>query len=705
MIKRRFRFILLIPIFFSFIVLSLALGSLISDDEFMYLLQRKKNAVVTKYKIKEIENNEYSVINTGMTEATSGYGLNLMLINELDEGYTKDVLSCLKKSEEGAYDSSKVKLTVEASCGASFVETSVYSGLFAIKSYIPSDSNGKPIWNTSYNGVPASSMTLEKFDNTVAAVTGYQSGITANNGRTVTSFQYDTWNSRQTVAGINGAGNSGRSIGDYYYYPDVLATNNKYISGFIYGTLGFDDSITQDDFNSDWLAFMYMTAHNRGEGGAINYLFGSKYNSSSTAFRNMNNITNEDILRITNSEVSLYSDYRAKYPQNYDIIANLTGSDSLTIPAALLAVWNSDWYISRDTAVYLNNNLNTAVDYWNTLFPDEQIDGDNLRNKIIADSKSYADVINSRYNLNISGVDTNIVYGTATDGDDYDVWGYSNTGFIFKVTDIQSPVYTHTYRDGTQPYVVHCMDLLCAREALAACMGDGIYAKMLYYAGLGNVDPTNPSTYYSQISSSYVPSNLNWLSTYSVDSSSLSTNQCKILQTAYNIVNLPNCVYCDYSSNLAGSTDAADANVEQMTREYNNNSKPTMLDCSTFVCRVYKDSGYSGFASRMTCTTLKSSPLFRTIKPEELQPGDLIISDSHAMIYLSGSCSSGDLVHCTVMESNTILNTQFNRNGPNIRVVNGSSRFANDTSLTSTTAYYCLRLKERDTTTTKIGSY
>ena len=83
MIKRRFRFILLIPIIFSFIVLSLALGSLISDDEFMYLLQRKKNAVVTKYKIKEIENNEYSVINTGMTEATSGYGLNLMLIKNI----------------------------------------------------------------------------------------------------------------------------------------------------------------------------------------------------------------------------------------------------------------------------------------------------------------------------------------------------------------------------------------------------------------------------------------------------------------------------------------------------------------------------------------------------------------------------------------------------------------------------------------------
>lgn len=691
-----FRALLLTSFLFCLMILIFASTAILSNEDYMMMLKKKYHLKQTKYTIKKIYTNPSIPEEGGTTPATDGTGLNLMLIDYLQESYAKDILTCLRNSEEGKYDDYLIKLTVEASCGLSNAETSTYPGTALIKSYLPYN-NGGPVWNRPYGTATANEMTLEQFDNTVAAKAGYYDGF----GISLTSFQYDTWASRGVKSKINGAGNASRTNGDYFYYPDVLATNNNYITSFVQNYL-YLNNVAQEDLSNTWLSFMYAMAHNRGESGALNYMFGCRYNAGNT-YKSVNSADASVIYDVSNSVVSLYTDYRSTYPNAYGIANYPIDSGSMTIPAALLAVWNDEWYISDTMATHLINNITTCVDYWNVLFPNEIVTTNSLTTLINNSVATYSEAIRATTGKVISPSECAIVYGT-NDADALDVWGYSYNGVIFKVTDIPYSGYHNTYSDGSTPYVIHAMDVICAREAISACFGDIIYAKMLVYAGLANVDPTNPNTYYTNPNSLVPTGDLAWMKAYGVNTMSLTTNRKNLLQTAYNITQLPNCTYCHWE---VGNQLAI------MNEEYTNNSTPTELECACYVCRVYRDTGYYGFEQRMTCGgfLFNNGNIWECIKPEEMEPGDIMVyvsSDGargHIMIYLSGNVYAGGPVNCTVMESNIIINTQFNRDGPNIRTVPGTYNFAVDTEPKSNDEYYCFRLRAIDTTNTTIGIY
>lgn len=688
------RIILLLSTLFCGLIVIFAASSVLSDEDYLIYLKQRQHLNNAKYTIKKVQVG--SLEEGGTTPATDGSGLNLMLIDELQESYAKDVLTCLRNSEEGKYDDYDIKLTVEASCGLSSAETGTYPGTELIKSYLPFVNN-TIVWNTPYGTATASEMTLEKFDYTVAAKAGYYTGF----GGSLTPFQYDTWSGRGVKASIDGAGNASREKGDHYYYPDILATNNSYITGFVQNWLCLTD-VEQDDLSNSWLSFMYAMAHNRGEGGALNYMYGCKY-SSGTRFKSVDSDDAIQLLDISNSTVSLYTDYRAAYPNAYEIANyDLTGG-GVTIPAAILAVWNDEWFISATMANHLKNNINTSLNFWNVLFPDEQITAEELSSKIDASVATYSEAIELTTGKKVTSSECITVYG-ADDADALDVWGYSYNGILFKVTNIQSTAYKNTYADGTTPYVIHAMDVICAREAISACFGDIIYARMLAYAGLANVDPTNPDTYYVDPTSLVPTGDMAWMKAYGIDTTKLTVNRRNLLQTGYNIVQLKDCTYCHW-------TNTEEFNA--MDSEYRNNLTPTELECAGFVCRVFRDTGFSGFSSRMACGGLidNDGNIWECIKPEQLQPGDILVyisadgASGHTMIYLSGDANSGGLVMCTVMESNVFINTQFNRDGPIIRTTGGSHSFATDTNPTRDGTYYCLRLKEMNTAETVITTY
>lgn len=664
----------------------------------MVYLKQRQNLKQAKYTIKKIQTS--TVVDGGTTPATDGTGLNLMLIDKLEASYAKDVLTCLRNSTEGKYDDYDIKLTVEASCGLSGAETGTYPGTDLIKSYLPFV-NGQIIWNIPHGTATASEMTLEQFDYTVAAKAGHY-----DFGFSPTPFQYDTWDSRGIKAKINGAGNASRTKGDVYYYPDILATNNSYITGLVRNWMYLTD-VEQDELSDVWLAFMYGMAHNRGEGGAVNYVYGCRY-SSGTLYKSIDSSYADEVLAMSYSTVSLYSDYRAEYPDAYGIAKYSLVGGSATIPTAILAVWNDDWFISQRMANHLKNNINTSLEFWNILFPEEQLTADELSSKIDNSVATYSEAIKKVTGKDVTSAECIAVYG-ADDTDVFNTWGFSYNGIVFKVTNTQSTAYKHKYADGSNPYVIHAMDIICAREAVSACFGDIVYARMLAYAGLANVDPTNPDTYYVNPNSLVPTGDMAWMVAYGIDPSKLSVNRRNLLQTGYNLVGLRNCTYCHfYLGNGEG-----DRQTGIMHNEYINRRTPTKLECAGFVCTVFRDTGFYGFDTRMSCSGFIDNygNIWECIKPDELQPGDVMVyisadgNSGHIMIYLSGKAYAGQPVTCTVMESNVMQHYEYDRDGPNIRTTGGSHYFADDLTPDRDGTYYCLRLKAIDSSETIVYSY
>jgi hypothetical protein len=678
----------------------------LSDDTYMIMRARHKNVEEIKYTIKKLNSSESASDSTTQADSvTNGTGLNLMLIDDLTESYAKELLTCMRNSYNGVYDDSALRLTVESMCGLQAIETGFYSGTKLLKSYLPFE-NGNVVWNTQYNGVAAENMTLSKYDSTIASKACY-SGI--DHGSTVSVFQYDSWSTRAVKSKVNGAGNSSRSEGDHYFYPDVLATNNNYMTKFIRTSLGLT-AAEQSDFSTVWMAFAYAVAHNRGESGFLRYTFGFRFDEEANIDVSSDNIQQSELLEATNSLMSLYTDYREDYPNNYDVANVISGADTYNYVVLMLATHDDDWYLSQKSCSYAKSNISRCLTFWKALFPNEDITEEELKSKIDASTANYDDAIKEKTGYNISISECQSVYSTINP-DDYNRWTESNPGYVFKVTTTRSAAYNNKYSDGTDPYIVQCMDVLCAREALGACFGDIVYANMLYYAGLGDVDPTNPETYYSKITESaddsFVPSSSNsstaWMEAYGVDVSSLSVNQINELQTAYNLVNLPNCTY--------------EQDGPTMDKEMNSDSTPTVLDCSGFVSRVLDDTGFTGrYHIRQTCTGLMYSDDFECIDPSDLQPGDILVNGNHTMIYLSGYTGGSTLANVTIMESNrageeynsSCWNYTYNRWGPNIRTLGSQSScvLATDGE-PKMDGYntYILRIKTRDTDTTTIGTY
>ena len=708
MIKRKSNIFFLTSIVFFIVIMVFALNNVLSDEEYFMLLQKKKNVKDVKYHIQRVA--EKTETSTGMTDATTGYGLNLMLIDELQEGYVKDLLTCMRHSQNGDYDDCEISTPVETNCALQYTETGQYRGAPVLKSYLPADSSGKPIWGTSYNGASAEEMTLEKFDGTVIQKIGGSNMESSVDGGSKTVFQYDYWYSRGYPAKIEGTGRipDSEKGADHYYYPDVLASNNLMMTGFVTGTLDIHGT-SATDYDPGWLSGMYALGHNRGEGGLIGYICGINYNicfrGRVSNYVSLSNVSQTERIELVDEFLSVAKEYKdgcSGAPYADDSIADAT------VLGYVLILHSDDWFISSAGAAEYNNKLDRIVSYWNIMFPSEQTTSAELSARIQSKTKSIPQGIKEITGETVSDSDCVAAYGSAN------AETFSGFPSAFHVVNKRSAVYKNKYSNGQDPYIVQISDTADYREVFwAYLMGGVVYSRMLYYAGLGNVDPTNPETYYSEQTTGYKPSaNMEWMKSYGVDTAKLTKAQSDLLQTSYNITQIPNCEYCKYDKGLAGTQAQAEANVAQMDKEWVNDLTPTMLECAAFTGRSYRDTGFSGFEQRTGVSGFYSgagtaSTIWEVVQPEDLQPGDLLVCKQHVMIYLSGKCVSGGEVKCTVLESNVMAVPNMNRDGPCIRTRNGGRYFASDLDITniSDKTYYCLRLKARDTTQTKIRSY
>ena len=232
---------MILPIiaFILFFIMVVSAGDNIDYDYFL-LLRQKHKVQEARYTIQKIHTGNANLNpgdNSGSTSATDGSGLNLMLIDELQEGYVKEMLSMFKDSYNGTYDSSAFQyhLPVDSLCGLQNAESGMYAGTALLQSYLPI-SNGNVIWNQAYNGASASEMTLSKFDEGVKNKLGGAANTSFDIGA-VTVFQYDNWSGTSVKSSASGATNGSRSSADHYFLPDILNSNNNILNSLINDTL------------------------------------------------------------------------------------------------------------------------------------------------------------------------------------------------------------------------------------------------------------------------------------------------------------------------------------------------------------------------------------------------------------------------------------------------------------------------------------
>ena len=688
-------FISLVVLVFGVMFLYIA-KFIINDDYYMINLMRQKYHVISTEK-KVSKRTAYDTIkssdstsitddssNLQHSDATTGTGLNLLLMDSLTEGYVKEMLTLFRASSNGELDDKGFHVPVGALCGIQSCETGWYSGTHLLKSYLPY-ANGKVVWNEAYLGAAASDMTLSKFDNTVVNKLGINAiNNSFDSNYTTTVFQYDGWTGDNAVSKMNGSGNSGRSKGDHYYLPDVLTANNRMYSDGLKAIhlTDFDSSSVSDGFS----ATTYSLIHGRGAGGFIQTTFGNGYTYkgewSYSDYIDISQLTSEELLKFYSYYPELGDNYKSNHMNNSEFFAGFKAGSEMRYVVSCIAAKTDGWYLSSSAKDYCLDSASTCIRIWNAVWPDDKIEtSEELANKLDSSTKSLKDAIKEVTGKTISDTDISSVYRTNSDYDDIMPYHW---GAIFHVVNEHCDAYTHKYSDGSVPFFVQSFDTVMCGEAIGAnIVGDYVYAYMLYEGGMGNVDPTNPDTYLNGLSngSTFVPqrSDISWMSAWGVDTTSLTKDRTNLLNTAYNM--------CQ-----TDATYAQDSTT--MNKEFDKKITPTVIDCSGFVSKVINNTGFT-FQKRSTVTGIFYDRVnYEVIDHSEIKPGDIMAylypDGGHIMFWIGESAE-----YYSVIDSNSISGKQ---NGPKIRRVSKTFRDVGiDKDPKEDGKIYFLRIKALDT--------
>lgn len=704
------KFVMLVFGGFFLIFMILMISTFSDEGAYLLILQRnsdvaKKRAAITQ-EMEDMEKVKLSDINGDTTKkkssnsVTNGTGVNLLLIDSLTEGYAKEMLTLFKKSANGELSNYQAHVGITALCGIQSCETGWYSGSHLLKSYLPY-SNGKVIWNEAYNGASAGDMTLSKFDNTVVSKIGVNSitdGIDSNYSQTV--FQHDNWSSSGEKSSMNGAGNSGRTEGDHYYLPDVLAANDKLLKSAL-DTTGLG-SVDSSKLNDSFMASFYALSHGRGSDGVIRFTFGLGYNQLSSDYVDTSALSEAKLIETYSYFSEFGNDFKNTMKASTFYNA-LGGTNNLRYVVCCVAANTDGWFISSKAYNYCMNNSDTVINIWNCCYPNDQISGsDQLSKKLQSSCMNLKDAIKSVNGVTVTDSDTSSVYNTTNAWDDsisYD-WGA-----VYHVSKDRCEAYKNKYSDGSTPFLVQCYDIVMCGEAFGANVtGSYVYAYMLYEGGLADVDPTNPDTYCGKLDkeNTFVPSKseTSWMDAWGIDTSELTEDRLNLINTGYNMTQ-------------SGATYAMDAAT--MNAEFESNITPTKIDCSGFVSKATNNCGFT-FFKRQTVHYWFYDNRYSCIDPKDVKPGDVMatlsFADSnadttateenynkqsssgvsgHVMFWLAGSKDgSGSYV---VMDSNDTSN----QNGPKVRVINYKYKeFGQAGDKAYDGKYYFFRLNEMD---------
>lgn len=670
-----------------FILVIFITGSIIVSDDNAYmlvLLANKVKRTVRNFAFNGFDDKDHS-------SATNGSGLNLLLIDQLDEGYCKEMLSLFRDSANSQLDSNAAHFSMTAFCGIQANETSFYSGTHLLKSYLPF-TNNKVIWKESYKDIPAEDMSLYKVDTGVYNKGLPNNGIDGSGGETVFQFDPKMPSVAATKSKLDGATNSNRDTGDNKFLPDILAAVNYHFTTAT-NLLQITDKVTEMD--ADLIASIASTQHNRGQGGIVQYAFGIRYGLVYSSKLSISKSASDEMLASMKHICELSTNYRDTVLSEDSSISpdNFMSAYTGRYAAVFLAAKAEDWYLSPFAVTKYCDN--TGMSIWNNMYPGEQVTSTaQLKDKLNESCISLVDAIKKTTGTTVTEEDIAKVYGTSSSYDDMQYMGsWGNCGSIFHVSKTTSSVYKEKYSNGNAPYVVSCYDTICAGHNVSTVIGGSyVYAYMLMLGGLTSVDPTNPSTYMESLQQEdtyRVTGDTSWMKAYNVNESELTEDRINVLTSAYNMTKV-GAIY-----EQAAST---------MDHEFSKQYIPTKIDCSGFVSKVFNNSGFTNLRYRHYTGAIASQDVFTCISKDDVKPGDVFCCDgtasAHAIIYLSGTIGANPgnlwIIHSS---KGTDRTTGKYMNGPHIKLYTNGSYHSLTTSTTPTRGdtMYAYRIKGIDT--------
>lgn len=599
-----------------FVGILIAIFSFSETDSLWFLRHLHESNAINSYYWKAVAKEDEASSERETDGATSGYGLNLLLINNIQtEQYTKELLQLCADNELGNLDttSRSAYATMETTLGMWFMEVNLYPNSVLLRSDLPWDSgDNAPVWNKQYDGFPASALTLKGFDAKVAGKVGSQT----SNGVAIGPLQYEPSSSgRLGIANCSGYSNSGRTQGDIYYVPDQITGLNNFLETAI-TSLNFQDSSVLESSPNSILTMVPVT-HNMGN---ANGFFGISAKKSLSNYINTEALDDEEKVKLTSK---MADDLLAQFKgvSNKTMIYNADNSHFVYIAAFLLV--KAGWYVDDSLYTYLTRDsvATTATSIWNNINPEDTVSStSDLREKLSAYHKSLPEA------TGYSAADCDSTYGTS-DGDYAKALPASwksqrKQGTLFYVCDTESDA----YKTGSHKSVLAFTGIQSSHVAAVSLEGGYRYACMLQYAGV-NVDPSNPDTYRNSLNGEWGGTNVSqWMLDYGVDASLLTQGRKLILENAKaNVERVQEAFGGQPGTYVWGANHSYKGDSPDYSKGF---------DCSSFVKWTYMLSGFSAETIPGDSTGYTSNSSWQRKSWEEVKPGDVLRRKGHVVIYL-----------------------------------------------------------------------
>lgn len=609
-------------------------------------------------------------------------GLNLQLISEMKDGYLKEYMQLLAQCENGMLSDSEYHITLQALLGILYSESRPGDGnsypKFYPKSYLPME-NGEVVWNREYKGNSASQMTLTNFSKKEWNNLGlgkYCSWLSEKAGDADwTQFQIQWGADSFKPSKINTTGS-----GDKHNLPDTLAAMDRKDTEILSSSSLKNATKSYID-SADFRTAVTVLIHNRGGGGALAQLSGITYSIQSSGinmsdyYKLKNLDTEEETYTFTNSLISIRETAKTVTSKvDADKLLNLDDKAAMVI----IAAHTDGWYFSPAAKSALNksSSYKSLLSTWNLLYPEDNMNSkQDCINYLEKKMKPIHEAINEVNGTNYSREDAIAAYGS-DDYDDYYVQQLANSNTyvfaVYHVSNLRSDIYTHKYKDGTNPFMLASFDTIPFGYQYNVVVRAPIwYAKILELGGVTSVDIADPNTYLNQISgvriindngsTSYVYSASgqelpHFFKNCGIDTTKLSNARYKILmsiatqmgestyiyggKTPFGHLDCTAFVATSYA--LAGysigtsSTSNWSVNTTNMQKALSDNNFVGELEFAQYVQNRVKNGKLPvGYLSSSGYVSAKNNSCHENIDFKDLQTGDVLSCNGHAVIFLN----------------------------------------------------------------------
>ena len=619
-------------------------------------------------------------VDTSYSQTSTG-DLNLSLIDKLGDSYVKEMLTLCREMQEGTLykSSAATHISVSTILGIQCAETG-YSSDGVLKAYLPFNQ-----WGKVYGDLSADYMTLKNYGKKGVNVLG-SNGLTT--GIDYGPFCMEDWG----TYGRKSVYNKSDSADVYNYADNLAALDEKYAEAL--GTLDLKDV---KDVNPALSSVLVAISHNRGLGGVSMASTGIAYdpNGGTSSYVKYSSISEEKKLGTGSQLSNLLDAYIETHGKQLGEIAKFSDPQYGRIIAMMLAIHEDNWFLSRGALKTLKDpsgGQSKCLDLWNTLFPEDKKASYDEIVKLAEKRCIYLNEALEKVNgVKVSADDTKRVYRTASDYDDcpYFVSNGRVYGYLYYVSDSQLKAYTHNYSDGSTPFHVWGIDIVCCGEStLASLLGPGVYARLLKKGGLDSVKVTDPSTYQNELAkahaielesslysfslmtakgaesitidnsvklSEYLP---NAYAKCGIKEEDLTPRRVAVLIQAYELTQLrPKYVW---GGGHVYPTDFSKVTIEDVNRYV-----ASGFDCSSFVSWTYGLVGrgtpdFSRFPLGTTSTIGGSSNLKSSNKGDysKAKPGDILWKSGHVEIFVAKNKSGFWTIGAHSTDNGTSLYTR-----------------------------------------------